>query len=95
MARHAVLVHVASVPDDRLAALRDAVDAAARTAGAGELDGHELAVGGVVLFLYGPDAERLWLAVEPVVRDAPLGAGSYAVVRAGEPGAEERRIPLA
>jgi len=95
MARHAVLIHVASVPDEGLGALAAAVGRAARAAGAGELDGHEVAVGGAVLFLYGPDAERLWASVEPILRSARLGVGSYAILRTGEPGADERRIPLA
>ena len=44
--------------------------------------------------MYGPDADALWRVVEPVLRDANLGPGSYAVLRYGPPGAREAQIDL-
>lgn len=47
-----------------------------------------------VLYMYGPDADALWTAIDPVLRQAPLGDGSYAIKRYGPPGATETRVPL-
>jgi hypothetical protein len=44
--------------------------------------------------MYGPDADALWGVVEPVLLDADLGSGSYAVLRYGPPGARESQIDL-
>jgi hypothetical protein len=46
--------------------------------------------------MYGPDADALWGAVEPIVR-AAAQAGSFVVKRrgaAGDPNAKEERIEL-
>jgi hypothetical protein len=38
---------------------------------AGEFEGNELGSGGVTLYAYGPDADRLFAAMEPVLRAFP------------------------
>ena len=43
------------------------------------------------LFLYGADAEALFRAVEPVLRDYPLCQGARLTIRQGD---QERRIVL-
>jgi hypothetical protein len=63
-------------------------------AGVGEFDGNEIGPEDATLYMYGPDADRLFSAVEAVLRDAALPPGSNVVVRYGGPGAEERRIEL-
>ncbi|WP_238011865.1 immunity 26/phosphotriesterase HocA family protein [Dactylosporangium sp. AC04546] len=39
--------------------------------GAGEFGGNEFGDGGVTLFLYGPDADRLYAAATPLLRELP------------------------
>ena len=96
MGDHAVLIHISlqdghadlDEVEDRLA---DAVEAA----GTGELDGDLIGEDDAVLYLYGPDADRLWDSIEPIVRSAGFGPGSHGIKRYGEPGATEERIELA
>ncbi len=47
----------------------------------GELDGHETGPENTTLFLYGADAEALFRAVEPVLRDYPLCRGARVTIR--------------
>ena len=42
------------------------------------------------LFMYGPDAERLFAGVEQTLRNYPLCQGARVVIRRGGPGSEER-----
>jgi hypothetical protein len=76
------------------ARVTEAVAQAARTSRAGVLD--ESAAHGeiLVLYLYGPDAERLHDAVAGALRAAPLAPGSRAVRRVGSATAETI-VPLA
>src|SRR4051812_44985689 len=59
--------------------LRDAVAGA----GAGEVDGHEFGEGKCTVYMYGPDADRLFSAAEPVLRTDGLRAGTTVVKRYG------------
>ena len=97
----AVLIHLQTsrVDFDRVVKTEDELIAAVDEKGLGEVDGHELAVDGseVVYFIYGPDADALLAAVEPVIRGFPAREGSYAIKRYGEvddPNAREVRIDL-
>lgn len=45
--------------------------------------------------MYGPDADALFAAVEPVLRAAALGPGAYAMKQYGDFGAREVRVELA
>lgn len=96
MTDHAVLVHITSLQDDDtgLDEIEDPLIEAIEAAGVGEFDGNDIGADGAVLYMYGPDADRLWDAVETIVRAAGFGSGSYAVKRYGEPGATEVRIEL-
>ncbi len=94
---HAVLIHITPPenPDEfGLDLIEDPLDEALDGSDAGELDGNEIGPEGAVIYLYGPDADRLYAAIEPVLRAAPVPAGSYAVRRYGGPGARETRLPL-
>ncbi|GAA4953958.1 hypothetical protein [Actinoplanes utahensis] len=74
------------------ARLADVIEAA----GAGEVDGHEFGGGRVVIFAYGPDADRLFAAMEPHLRALP-NRPAHAVLRYGDvddPTATERRVEL-
>ncbi len=54
-----------------LATLEDRLVKAIREARAGEFDGNEFGTGEVTLFAYGPDADRLFAAMEPILRSFP------------------------
>jgi len=62
----------------------------------GEFDGHGYgARDELVIYLYGPDAEALFRAVEPHLKAHPLARGAVAIIRKGPPGAPEREVRLA
>jgi hypothetical protein len=61
--------------------LRDAVD----SRGVGEFDGVEFGGGLCVLYMYGPDADRLFAVVEPILKAAPLTRGGFAIKQYGAP----------
>lgn len=62
--------------------------------GLGEYDGNEVGEGGATLFMYGPDGERLFAAVEATLRTSPLCKHARVVIRAGPPGAAQREVRL-
>ena len=72
------------------------IEAAITAADAGEFDGDLIGRGECVLYMYGPDADRLFGVVEPLLRASPLTRGGYAVKRYGAAGsgAREERVPL-
>ena len=89
---HAVIAHI-RMTEDKLgsererAAVATLADDLERVIGekqAGEFDGEEFGGGRCVLYMYGPDADRLFEAVEPVLRAAPLARGGFAIKRYGE-----------
>jgi hypothetical protein len=63
-------------------------------AGVGEFDGNMIGKDLGVLYLYGPDADRLWEATEGVLRSASLPPGAYVVKQYGPPGSPETRLQL-
>ena len=87
---HAVIVHFqyGSTNLDRLFAAEHQLEAAINEARAGELDGHEIAVDGSdgFFYMYGPDADRLFAAVEPVLATVPFMNGATVTRRYGPPG---------
>ena len=63
----------------------------------GEFDGDEFGEGQCTLFMYGPNADALYSAIEPILRESPLSMGGHIVKRYGEavdPNAKEVRIDL-
>lgn len=44
--------------------------------------------------MYGPSAEALFRAIEPVLKNYPAHAGSYVSKRYGKPGSKQDRIPV-
>lgn len=62
--------------------------------GLGQVDGTETGPTETALFMYGPDAERLFAGVERTLRDYPLCQGARVVIRFGGPGAEQREFRL-
>ncbi|HEY3366476.1 MAG TPA: Imm26 family immunity protein [Symbiobacteriaceae bacterium] len=70
--------------------LIDAIDAAC----VGEFDGIERGQDEFILFMYGPDAEALFRAVEPVLRTYPLCRNARVVIRPGGPEVVGRELRL-
>jgi hypothetical protein len=73
---------------DPLYALEDELIAALDGKNVGELDGHEIAIDGSdgTLFLYGPDADALFAAIQPVLKSSPVTQGGNATLRYGPHG---------
>jgi len=76
---------------DAIHALSDRLDAAIRAAGAGEFDGDEFGDGVCTLYMYGPDADRLFEAIRPVLEGCSFMRGAHITLRYGPPSAEVRR----
>ncbi len=77
-----------------LATLEDRLVEAIERGRLGEFDGIEIGVGGATLFMYGPDAERLFTGIQPVLRAYPLCTGARVVIRYGGPRARQRQVEL-
>ena len=69
-----------------LVTIDDQLTAVLEGKGLGDYDGDEIGEGGATLFLYGPDAERLFAAIEPTLRAYPLCRNARVVIRRGGPG---------
>lgn len=79
----------------RIYDLSDQLAAAIDMQDAGEFDGDEFGDGSCTLFMYGPDADTLFAAVEPILRASPLAEGAYAVKRYGDVGeVNVREVPV-
>ena len=86
---HAVIVRFQYGSTDltRLFELEGRLTAAVAAKRAGEYDGNEVAVDGSdgVLYLYGPDADRLYEAIRPVLEATPFMKAATATKRYGPP----------
>jgi hypothetical protein len=60
----------------------------------GEYDGNEIGPTETTLYMYGPDAERLFAGIEKSLREYPLCRKSRVVIRRGGPSAAEREVRL-
>ena len=58
----------------------------------GEYDGNEFGPTETILFMYGPDAERLFAGIEETLRAYPLCQRARVEIRQGEPGAPVREL---
>ena len=106
MPEHAVIVHVPlqggdmGSPDEvrRLFVLEEQLEKAIRAAKVGEFDGNEFGGNECVFYMYGPDADTLFAAIQPVIAAVTPPRGAYAIKRYGssdDPGAREERVELA
>ncbi|WP_202353919.1 hypothetical protein [Mesorhizobium sp. 113-3-3] len=76
-------------------ALEERLEQAVGSASVGEFDGDLFGEGECVLYMYGPDAERLFAVIEPILKSSHVAAGGYAIKRFGEaadPSAKEIRV---
>jgi hypothetical protein len=69
---------------EAIADLVDMLHRAIDDHGVGEFDGDEFGGGRCVLYMYGPDADRLFGVVEPILKAAPLARGGFAIKRYGD-----------
>ena len=94
-ADHAVIVafRYGSTDLQPLFALEQELERAIAAARAGEYDGNEIAADGSVgtLYMYGPDADRLYESVRPVLEASPLMRGAQITRRYGPPGPGVRK----
>lgn len=95
---HAVLIHLRlsdsafGTPDEieHLQALEVELEDAIARAGVGELDGNEIGGGEYVIYTYGPDADRLFGVVEPLLRASSSAREGFVLKRYGGP--EDPRV---
>jgi hypothetical protein len=76
--------------------VEDQLIEAIENSGAGEFDGNVMRPGEVVLYAYGPDANALFDAMEPILRAVPARE-AHAIKRYGEaddPSVREERVDL-
>ena len=69
--------------------LEEQVALAIERARAGEHDGNEIGGGEFTIYCYGPNGDRLFAAIEPVLRASALAKGARVVIRYGKPGARQ------
>lgn len=77
--------------------LEDQLEKEIARVGVGEMDGNEIGEGECTLFMYGPNADKLFSAIERSLRTSPLAKGAWAMKRYGpaeDPQAREVRIDL-
>ena len=94
-----VYFHYGSRDLQPLFALEDQLESAVAKAHVGEYDGHEIAIDGSDghLYMYGPDADRLFEAVKPVLESSRFMKGAKVKKRYGPPkdGVREVEVTLA
>ena len=78
-------------------ALKEKLGRIIEESSAGECDGDEFGDDECVLYMYGPDADYLFEAIEPVLRTTSVTSGGYAIKRYGaaeDPNSAEVRVAL-
>jgi hypothetical protein len=96
----AVIIHLQYGLDDLapLFALEDRLETLITSAKVGNYDGNEIAVDkhDAFLFMYGPDAEKIFQAILPVVESTPFMNGASIRLRYGPPqdSVKERTINI-
>ncbi len=59
-----------------------------------EFDGNEIGPTETTLYMYAPDAEKLFATIEAVLRGYPLCQNARVLIRRGGPGAKSREVRL-
>jgi hypothetical protein len=62
--------------------------------GLGEFDGNEIGPQGASLYLYGPDAEKLYERIERILKQYPLCQSALVTIRTGPPGAPQHQVTI-
>lgn len=79
---------------EQLTELENQLVKAIDEAAMGEFDGNEIGNSDVVLYMYGADAEKLFLAIESILQRTELMDGAVAMLRFGPPGAPSRLVQI-
>jgi len=90
----AVLIYFANEDLDGSIPLQEKLIALLENSPVGMFDGNEVGGGELVIFLYGPDAELLFMHIEPTLRADEFCKGARAVIRWGGPTAPQREVIL-
>ena len=99
MTEHAVLIHLklqhgefgSTEEREAIHAFEDELSDAVEDAGVGEFDGDDFGMGESILYMYGPDADRLFGVIQPLLQRSALAKGGYAIKRYGEAEDEDAR----
>jgi len=99
MAEHALLVHLklqhgefgSTEEREAIHEFEDELSDAIADAGVGEFDGDDFGKGESILYMYGPDADKLFDVVQPLLQRSALTKGGYAIKRYGEAEDEDAR----
>ena len=98
MPEHAVLVYFDYGSKDLgpMFALEEKLEAAIIAEDVGEFDGNEVAVDGsdATFFMYGPDADKLFGVVRPILETAPFMRGAKVKLRYGPPADGVREVEV-
>jgi len=97
-ADHAVIVHFDYGSTDLAALfqLEEQLERSISNAGVGEFDGNEVAVDGSdgFLYMYGPNADRLFVVVRPILERSSAIRNAVATVRYGPPSHDVRSVNI-
>lgn len=74
--------------------LEDLLIDALQSSSLGEFDGNEVGPETTTLYLYGPDAEKIFTRIEPILRDYPLCEHAEIIIRKGPNGSPQRTVTL-
>jgi hypothetical protein len=80
--------HYGSMELTRLSILENKLEKAIAETKAGIFDGNEVATDGsdAFLYMYGPDADKLYRAIEPILKNTDFLHGAEVIRRYGPPG---------
>lgn len=97
----AVLIHLDGVnlPDEvyenhDLATLEDQLIDMLEASRLGDYGGHEFGEQNTTVYLYGPSADAIFDAIEPILADYPLCENARVVLRNGGPTAPQREVRI-
>ena len=78
---------------DRIFEIEDQLAKAVEAGPVGELDGNEIAVDGRdnLFYMYGPDADKIFAAIEPVLLQWDILSEARVLLRYGPPGLDTRQ----
>ncbi len=93
----AVIIHLdaMNLSDDvyqkyDLMTLEDKINEVIQPNNLGEYDGNESGPGVTIVYLYAPDAEKLFSSIKPILETYPLCKNAKAIIRKGGPGSTQR-----
>ena len=91
----AILVHLdAADLSDEFWKLNERLYKEIEESGTGEFDGNEIGEGVATLFAYGPDADRLFSVIEPILKGYELCHNARVEIRYGGPGSPQNEVRL-